>query len=120
QLGDGKGGTFESTFTPVDVSGLGSGVTAISAGTGFSTAVVSGGVKYWGAYLDGTLTPLDVQGVTADMTAVATGADFACALVNDGAVKCWGNNNGGQLGIYVNRDIGYHEEQTPVGVDSLP
>lgn len=32
-------------------------------------------------------------------TMVSTGRDFACALIDDGAIRCWGKNNYGQLGI---------------------
>ena len=30
---------------------------------------------------------------------IATGADFACALTVDRGIKCWGNNDQGQLGL---------------------
>lgn len=30
---------------------------------------------------------------------IATGADFACALTVERAIKCWGNNDVGQLGL---------------------
>jgi len=32
-------------------------------------------------------------------TMVSTGKNFACALIDDGAVRCWGQNNLGQLGM---------------------
>lgn len=30
---------------------------------------------------------------------LALGSSFSCALLDNGAVKCWGFNNGGQLGL---------------------
>ena len=31
-------------------------------------------------------------------TSITTGASFACAIANTGAVYCWGEGDGGQLG----------------------
>lgn len=43
------------------------------------------------------LAPIDLgTGVTARH--VVTLADFTCALLSDDSVRCWGNNDGGQLG----------------------
>src|SRR5258705_10313322 len=37
-------------------------------------------------------------GTGVQVTALATRADYTCALVVPGEVKCWGNNDGFQLG----------------------
>lgn len=105
QLGN---GTLTNSSVPVDVTGLTSGVTAISSGYNHSCALLStGGLKCWGnnafGHLgDGTLTqrttPVDVSGMTAGVAKVAAGTNFTCAVTTAGAAKCWGIGTSGQLG----------------------
>ena len=121
QVGD---GTTVIRNLPVDVSGLASGVTAISVGGGSSCALTSaGGVKCWGSNCCGQLgdgtsidrhTPVDVAGLTHGVTAIAANGDYTCALTNVGGVKCWGDNSHGQLG-----DGTREERRTPVDVRGL-
>ncbi len=121
ELGD---GTTTQRLTPVDVSGLNSGVSAIAADYFDTCALTSvGGVKCWGnnnygGLGDGTTTqrttPVNVSGLTSGVIAVSVGGGFACALNNVGGMKCWGYNGNGQLG-----DGTTTQRLTPVNVSGL-
>jgi alpha-tubulin suppressor-like RCC1 family protein len=107
QLGE---GTKTDRRTPVDVSGLGSGVLAVTAGDTFSCALTAAAaVKCWGANETGQLgdggacgkaclTPVDVSGLAGNVTAIAAGGAHTCAVMSGGGVECWGYNCCGQLG----------------------
>ena len=103
QLGD---STNTTRSTPVGVSGLSSGVTAITAGLYHTCALSSGAVKCWGYNLYGQLgdgdtvqrtTPVDVRSSASvstalgDVTAITAGKYHTCALLSSGEVKCWGD-----------------------------
>ncbi len=121
QLGD---NSYTRRRTPVDVSGLSAGVTAIAAGGVHSCALTSsGGVKCWGSNSSGQtgsgtqfggITPEDVAGLTSNVIAIATQLDHTCALTSGGGVKCWGSNSRGQLG-----DNSTDNRFTPVDVFGL-
>jgi alpha-tubulin suppressor-like RCC1 family protein len=110
QLGN---GTFAHSATPIEVSGLTSGVEQISAGGGFTCAVTTGGhTKCWGNNIAGFLgngtftmtfpygiaTPVDVDGISSGVAQISAGADHTCAVTTAGGVKCWGSNAYGDLG----------------------
>ena len=107
KLGD---GTATDRYEPVDVAGLGGGVTAISASDseGHTCALLSaGGLKCWGNNAFGELgdgtanlryTAGGVAGLASGVAAVAAGGFYTCALTGAGAAECWGDNGDGELG----------------------
>ena len=105
QLGD---GTTTQRTTPVAVSGLSSGVSAMAAGWYHTCAVTSGGgAKCWGANGTGQLgdgsttyrlTPVAVSGLSSGVSAMAASETHTCAVTSGGGVACWGLNSYGQLG----------------------
>lgn len=107
QDGELGNGTTTDSLIPVDVVGLGSGVDSISAGYKHTCALMkAGGVKCWGFNADGQLgdgtrisrsTPVDVYNLTADMDDVRAGGFHTCARKTTGVIRCWGNNDFGQL-----------------------
>jgi alpha-tubulin suppressor-like RCC1 family protein len=111
-------------LTPVEVSGLESGVTALVAGDWHTCALTaSGGVTCWGwnehgQLGDGThntrLTPTPVSGLASGVTALAAGFGHTCALTASGGVMCWGDNGAGQLG-----DGTIRQRSIPAEVSSL-
>jgi alpha-tubulin suppressor-like RCC1 family protein len=105
QLGN---GSTTGGLSPVNVSGLGMDILAISSG-GFHTCALTngGGMKCWGyngygqlgnGSSDDHLTPVDVVGLSNGTVTVSGGYIHTCAVTNGSGIKCWGNNSTGQLG----------------------
>jgi alpha-tubulin suppressor-like RCC1 family protein len=102
------------------------GVTDLALGLYYSCALLSDGtVRCWGQNFRGTLglggtdlssklRPTPVPGLSnVKKIAASPTHDTTCALLNDGTMKCWGNNDHGQLGINA-ADTGNHTTPTPV------
>jgi alpha-tubulin suppressor-like RCC1 family protein len=119
QLGGGGDGT-----SPVDVTGLGSGVTQIAAGMDHTCALAGGAVICWGYDYYGQLgrgttqqdtpVPVVVTGLSSGVQALVSGHYHDCALMADTTVRCWGWNSSGQLG-----DGTFVDRNTPVVVEGL-
>jgi alpha-tubulin suppressor-like RCC1 family protein len=122
ELGD--GGTEDASI-PVRVGGL-EEVASIEAGDDHTCAVsISRSLMCWGnneygQLGDGTETsrsqPAAVSGLESGIRSVAAGWGHTCALTASGGVKCWGNNEYGQLG-YGKKDAAFRP--SPVDVAGL-
>jgi len=110
QLGVDRNTILRSNI-PVIVSGLSSGVKAISSGDYHNCVITSDDeVKCWGDNLFGKLgdgtttasgTPVTVEESTdVNLLAVEISAGFqhTCAITKAKGIKCWGLNEYGQLG----------------------
>ncbi len=98
--------------------GSGRGAAAVITAGGFHSCAVleNGTVRCWGdndagqlgygdtddrgdnaGEMGDNLAPIDL-GAGRTATAIAAGSSHSCAVLDNGAVKCWGDNDVGQLG----------------------
>ena len=121
QLGD---GSSIDRRAPALVSGLNNNVIALSAGHEHTCALTSLQTLYcWGANRNGQLgdgsttdraTATAVNGLAGGVTNLDLGDTHSCALLLGGAVQCWGDNAGGQVGDGTN-----NERHLPVTVSGF-
>ncbi|WAS96609.1 RCC1 domain-containing protein [Nannocystis punicea] len=115
-IGD-EPGEMGAALPPVDL-GKKTLVSAVGAGQlHFCALSTSGAVKCWGRNLEGQLGLGDTEsrgdqpkemgkklpfvdlGSEAEVVELAVGGNHVCARLDTGAVKCWGDNQSGQLGL---------------------
>ena len=121
-------GAYANSSAPVSVAGIGTAV-AITAGTYHACVVLRGGsASCWGYNKYGQLgdasttatksnTPVPVSEIGATVK-LAAGKLHTCALLSEGAMRCWGFNNYGQLGN--RRRTGETPHRWPVNVIGTP
>ena len=119
------GGAKDNQFVPVPVPDLQGGVAAIASMSDTTCAVTdTGEVKCWGnnmmhqaGGIGGGIqpTPATVAELGRGVRAIAVGSVHGCAVTAEGGVKCWGNNEYGQLGD----GSTYYRRPTPVSVSGL-
>lgn len=124
QLGDGR---LFDRMLPVTARGLTSGVRSITAGDGHTCAVDADGVPWcWGYSVAGEEsddpfitqpTPVPVDGLPEDVLDIATRGRQTCAVTGQGEVWCWGRNDHGQIGPYINHMI---IDPIPRRIEGLP
>jgi alpha-tubulin suppressor-like RCC1 family protein len=100
-------GGYDPQYIPTPVAGINNAI-AIATGAFHACAVLKDGtVKCWGegdecqlgyGGKNDQISPVTVAGINNAISVTVGGGLNSCALLNDGTVKCWGNNNYGQLG----------------------
>ncbi len=101
-------GTTELSTLPVEVTSLYKEIATVAAGMSHSCALTyDGHVKCWGDNTYGQLgdgstsrrlTPVETAGLGGVVNRLGAGGEQTCAVFVDGSMKCWGNNQAGQLG----------------------
>ena len=115
-------------FSPVDVLNLSDPVARVEGGRNFSCALTQAGrVHCWGRQANGQLgtgkqlyaDPLPsnaVPGLGPGVRSISVGDQHACAVLQDRRLKCWGNNDRGQVG---NNRHATHWRHDPVEVKGV-
>lgn len=138
QLGLGHTNSIGDNETPGDapVVSLGAGRTAraVAAGYRHTCAILDDGtVKCWGANSSGQLglgrtdnigdnetpntTAVVSLGAGRTAKALSVSGNNTCAILDNGTVKCWGNNQFGQLGQGHTSTIG--DNETPASLEAV-
>lgn len=121
QLGQGNtnniGDNFGEMGSELKAIPIGNTAIALAVGDSHSCVITSAHqVKCWGLNMSGQLgqdgvvslgdTPYEVAALSPvflgqgrQATALAAGKEHTCAILDTGAVKCWGKNSSGQLGL---------------------
>lgn len=106
---------------------LGGPVVQVGVGMHHSCALLQSGlVRCWGYGAYGVLghgKTQDIDDPTSDgavpvgakVTQIAVGGQHTCALLRNGAVRCWGKNDEGQLGYGHTHDVGDNERPSLMG-----
>lgn len=101
--------------TVLNVAGTGplTGVTRVDVGHLYSCARLGNGqARCWGHNLDGSLgdgtatsrelpvavTNLSDSGPLLNLRQIRTGRSHTCAVLTSGQLRCWGDNDNGQVG----------------------
>lgn len=136
QLGYGNTNTIGDDETPSAAPGapLSFPTAAVQVGAGLNHTCVlfeGGDVRCWGANNQGELgrgdtldigddepaTTSDPIPLGAPAVAIAVGDAHTCALLEDGAFRCWGSNNSGELGIGTNMAVG--DDEAVMSIDPV-
>lgn len=122
QLGFGTVG--DPDLGPTQVSGIGAAVRSIDASVHTTCVVtVAGGARCWGGNdtyqlgngsTTGGTTPVTPTGLASGVREVDAGTEATCAVLTTGALKCWGQNYGGDVGT-----AGRAPATTPAAVSGL-
>jgi len=108
-------GPTQTGSNPTPITVLASGVTELKMGSMHVCGLHNGALKCWGGNGYGQAgnttgnnttfgqnsTPTTVSGMASGVTRFSAGQVHTCA-VQSGALKCWGNNQDGQLGVDTN------------------
>jgi hypothetical protein len=120
--GQGLGDNEEPVSYPSHV--LGTDIVALDLGNQHGCVLLAGGaVRCWGGGYEGQLGygstfsipfadgPVEAGNVSLGGAAIGVSADYqhTCAVLEGGAVRCWGWNQHGQLGLGHTQDIGDNE-----------
>lgn len=94
-------GTFNNYAGAIQVSGMSSGVTSITAGYDSTCAIHNGAVKCWGRNHygqlgDGTLSirnsPVNTQRLASGARSLSANYNHVCAVMDTGNLQCWGSD----------------------------